>query len=169
MAAGPPRAETAPRARAFRHTTFRRRGGPGTGLVPVQSCPGEQRGHECSGLQYSFCGVFKEIKQVPLPVPPAAHSSGSAASGAHPPCARARCAAPPAPCSPCGPGRAARPEAAARRVAARLRRLGDELEQRRKARARGPSAARRLAAVAGLLCALTPAAALAWLIRRRSL
>ncbi|CAN8193192.1 activator of apoptosis harakiri [Taeniopygia guttata] len=76
---------------------------------------------------------------------------------------------PPAPCSPCGPGRAARPEAAARRVAARLRRLGDELEQRRKARGRGPSAARRLAAVAGLLCALTPAAALAWLIRRRSL
>ncbi|KAM8992854.1 activator of apoptosis harakiri [Lathamus discolor] len=75
---------------------------------------------------------------------------------------------PPAPC-PCSPGRAARPSAAARLVAARLRRLGDELEQRRKARGRGPGAGRRLAAVVCLLCAIAPAAALAWLIRRRSL
>ncbi|KAM6052212.1 activator of apoptosis harakiri [Chlamydotis macqueenii] len=82
---------------------------------------------------------------------------------------------PPAPC-PCSPGRAARPSAAARLLAARLRRLGDGLElelglraARRKARGRGPGAGRRLAAVLGLLCALPPAAALAWLIRRRSL
>lgn len=79
---------------------------------------------------------------------------------------------PPAPC-PCSPGRAARPSAAARLVAARLRRVADELEQRAargKARGRGPSwAGRRLAAAVCLLCALTPAVALAWLIRRRSL
>ncbi|KAM9178820.1 activator of apoptosis harakiri [Mergus octosetaceus] len=79
---------------------------------------------------------------------------------------------PPAPC-PCSPGRGERPSAAARLVAARLRRLADGLQQRaerRKARGRGPSAARRrLAAVVCLLCALPPAAALAWLIRRRSL
>ncbi|KAM8797663.1 activator of apoptosis harakiri [Eudromia elegans] len=75
----------------------------------------------------------------------------------------------PAPC-PCRAARAARAPPA-RLLAARLRRVADELEQRaarRKVRARRASAARRLAACVGLLCALTPAA-LAWLLRARGL